>query len=138
MGKESKRKKPSELELQVLGVLWERGEATTRDVLEALPDGKPRAYTTVLSIMQVMEKKALLTRSSEGVAHIWGAAVTRNEGTGPLVRDLVRNVFGGNSAAVVQQLLGGRKVSSEELAEIQRLLDSHSTEAGKSEPKRSS
>ncbi|NRB73470.1 MAG: BlaI/MecI/CopY family transcriptional regulator [Verrucomicrobiales bacterium] len=138
MGKESKRKKPSELELQVLGVLWERGEATTRDVLEALPDGKPRAYTTVLSIMQVMEKKALLTRSSEGVAHIWGAAVTRNEVTGPLVRDLVRNVFGGNSAAVVQQLLGGRKVSSEELAEIQRLLDSHSTEAGKSEPKRSS
>ena len=138
MGKESKRKKPSELELQVLGVLWERGEATTRDVLEALPDGKPRAYTTVLSIMQVMEKKALLTRSSEGVAHIWRAAVTRNEVTGPLVRDLVRNVFGGNSAAVVQQLLGGRKVSSEELAEIQRLLDSHSTEAGKSEPKRSS
>ena len=132
MSNPSIRKKPSELELQVLGVLWDRGEATTRDVLEALPDGKPRAYTTVLSIMQVMEKKQLLTRTSEGVAHIWQAAVTRDEVTAPLVRDLLRNVFGGRPAAVVQQLLGDRKVSPEELAEIQKLLDSHSTDS--SEP----
>lgn len=125
MSHSSKSKKPSELELQVLGVLWDREQATAREVLEALPDGKPRAYTTVLSTMQVMEKKKLLSRSSEGVAHLWRAAVSRDEVTVPLVRNLVRNVFGGRAAAVVQQLLGDDAVSDEELAEIRDLLDRH-------------
>ena len=52
--------KPSDLEMQVLSVLWERGPSTAREVLEAMPDGKKRAYTSVLSVMQVMEKKGLL------------------------------------------------------------------------------
>jgi predicted transcriptional regulator len=50
---------PAEFELQVLGVLWEHGPSTVREVLERLPDGKPRAYTSVLSVMQVMQKKGL-------------------------------------------------------------------------------
>ncbi|MEM7698267.1 MAG: BlaI/MecI/CopY family transcriptional regulator [Verrucomicrobiota bacterium] len=120
-----KRKKPSETELQILGVLWERGEATTRAVLEALPDGKPRAYTTVLSMMQVMEKKGLLTRSSEGVAHVWRAAVEREAVTAPLLKNLVSHVFAGKASSVMQQLLGGETVSPEELAEMRRLLDEH-------------
>lgn len=105
--------------------MWDCGEATTREVLDALPDGKPRAYTTVLSIMQVMEKKELLTRSSEGVAHIWSASVTRDQVTAPMMRSLVRNVFGGKESAVVQQLLGDHQVSEKELAEIRALLDEH-------------
>ena len=109
----------------MLGVLWDRGEVTTREVLECLPDGKKRAYTTVLSIMQLMEKKGLLTRSSEGVAHIWSAAVSRDAVTIPLVKNLVRNVFAGRASAVVQQLLGGDDVSREEIEEIRKLLDEH-------------
>ena len=59
---------PAEFELQVLGVLWEHGPSTVREVLERLPDGKPRAYTSVLSVMQVMQKKGLLAakRQKEG------------------------------------------------------------------------
>lgn len=118
-------KKPSELEQQVLGVLWDRGELTARKVLESMPDEKPRAYTSILSVMQVMEKKGLLTRNSEGVTHLWSPAVQRDEVTQPLVKNLVRNVFGGSASAVVQQLLGGENVSLEELAVIKEMIKAH-------------
>ena len=52
--------KPSDLELQILSFLWEKGPSTAREVLEAIPDGKKRAYTSILSVMQVMEKKGFL------------------------------------------------------------------------------
>ncbi len=54
--------KPSDVELQILGVLWEAGPLAVRDVLERMPDGKSRAYTSILSCLQVMEKKGLLSR----------------------------------------------------------------------------
>ena len=54
-----KTSKPSDLEMQILSVLWDRGASTAREVLKAMPDGKQRAYTSILSVMQVMEKKAL-------------------------------------------------------------------------------
>lgn len=126
MSKSQNRKRPSEVELQVLSVLWDGGEATARQVLDLLPDGKPRAYTTVLSTMQVMETKGLVSRRSHGRSHIWKADVSQDDVTRPLIRDLVRNVFSGRPAAVVQQLLGGDEpISDEELAEIRQLLDAH-------------
>ena len=57
--KKTDSRQPSELELQVLNVLWEKTKGTVREVMEALPDGKQRAYTTVLSVMQLMEKKKI-------------------------------------------------------------------------------
>ncbi len=68
-----KKSQPSDLELQVLGVLWGRGAATVREILESLPDGKRRAYTSVLSVVQVMEKKGLVKRQRErdGLAHVF-------------------------------------------------------------------
>ena len=63
--------RPSELESQVLAVLWERGPSVVRDVQEALPDGKQRAYTTVLTTLQVMEKKGFVAHTREGLAHVY-------------------------------------------------------------------
>ena len=68
-----KRVKPTDVELQVLSVLWQRGPSTARQVLEAMPDGKARAYTTVLTVMQVMEK-GLLTHTREGMAQSYKPA----------------------------------------------------------------
>lgn len=116
---------PSPLEMQVLSVCWERGPSTVREVLEALPDGKARAYTTVLSVMQVMEKKRLLSHTSQGNTHIYEARVTRDEVTRPLLRNLVRDVFGGSPAAALQQLLAGNRISREELDEIRKLIAEH-------------
>jgi predicted transcriptional regulator len=103
---------------------------TARQVLEALPDGKQRAYTTVLSVMQVMEKKGLLTRKVDDVTHIWRPAVTRRQVTGPLLKGLVRNVFGGRPSQALQQLLRDPSVDEEELAEIRRMIADHEARKG--------
>ncbi len=115
--------KPSDLEMQVLGVLWARGPSTAREVLEAMPDRKKRAYTTILSAMQVMEKKGLLAHTSRGVTHVYRPAVAKRKVLRPFVRKVVNEVFGGRPTAVMQALLADGKVSDAELAEMHRLLD---------------
>ena len=115
--------KPSDLEMQVLSVLWDRGPSTAREVLEAMPDGKKRAYTSVLSVMQVMEKKGLLKHTNRGVAHVYSPAVNRNKIIRPFVRKVVNEVFGGRATAVMQALLAEGQVSDEELNEMRKLLE---------------
>ena len=118
-------KEPSRLELQVLSVLWERGRATVREVQEALPDGKTRAYTTVLTVLQVMEKKGLLTHVSEGNTHVYQPTTTRRQTIGPVLKNFVRQVFGGSPVTVMQQLLAEHEVSPEELTRLKQLLAEH-------------
>ncbi len=126
-----KRAQPSDLELQVLGVLWRRGPSTVREVLGVMPDGKKRAYTTILSVMQVMEKKGLVTHAARGRAHVYKPAAGQRQVLGPLLKGFVANVFGGSTVAAVQQFLDQGNVSDEELDEIRRLLDEHSGQDGK-------
>ncbi len=117
--------KPSDLELQVLSVLWGRGPSTARHVLEAMPDRKARAYTTVLTVMQVMEKKGLLTHTRDGVAHVYKPAVSKRQVLRPLLRGLVERIFGGSTSAAVQQLLAETDVTEADLARIRDLLRQH-------------
>lgn len=131
-----KTKKPSNVERQVLSVLWERGPATVRAVLEAMPDGKKRAYTTILSVMQVMEKKGLVAHTQQGNAHVYSARRTREEVAEPLLRSLVRDVFGGSPAAALQHLLAGHNVSREELNEVKRLVADYEKEQERSSGKK--
>jgi BlaI family penicillinase repressor len=115
--------RPSELELQVLGVLWDRGPASVRSVMEAMPDGKDRAYTTILSVMQVMEKKGLVRHTQQGPAHIYHAKLKRNQVLVPLMKDLLRNAFGGNPARVLQCLLDATGIRDGDLEEIRRVIE---------------
>src|SRR5690348_4674602 len=78
------QRKPSELEQQVLAVLWDRGPSTVRDVLGSLPDGKPRAYTTLLTVLQTLEKKGLVRHTREGLAHVYHPRVSRDDVVQPL------------------------------------------------------
>lgn len=119
----NKPNQPSNLELQVLSVLWDKGPSTVRDVLAALPDGKERAYTTVLTIMQNMEKKGFLSRSQKGNAHVYEPKESQQKTLGPMMQNLLRNVFGGKVSSVMQHLLEDAEVSDEELKEIRRLID---------------
>jgi BlaI family transcriptional regulator, penicillinase repressor len=114
--------KPSQLEMQVLSLLWQKGPCTAREVLKALPDGKERAYTTVLSVMQVMEKKGLLSHDRKGNANLYKAKVRQKKIMEPVMSTLVKNLFGGSRTAAMQMLLG-KDVSQEEIAEIRQLLD---------------
>jgi BlaI family penicillinase repressor len=114
--------------MQVLSVLWRRGPSTVRDVLDVMPDGKARAYTTILTVMQVMEKKGLVSHTAQGNAHRYESRVSRARVAGPLLRGLVRDVFGGSAATAMQHLLAENEVSREDLKEIKRLIAGHDRE----------
>ena len=114
--------RPSELELQVLSVLWTSGPSTVRDVLERMRDGKKRSYTTILTVLQVLEGKKLVRHRVEGRAHVYHAAVSRKQVLGPLLRNLVERVFGGSTTLAVQQLISENPITADELDEIDALL----------------
>jgi BlaI family penicillinase repressor len=103
---------PSNLELQALAVLWQLGPATVREVREDLPDGRERAYTTVLTVLQNLQRKGLvrLARTSRHLpsatrAHLYMAARSRREILRPLLRGLITNVFRGSPAGLIEHVL---------------------------------
>jgi len=115
---------PSEFELQILGVFWEHGPLTVRRVMSYLTD-KKRAYTSVLSVIQVMQKKGLVAARAEreGLANVYEPRVARATVVKPLLRGLVSRVFGGRTSDVVQHLLQEGDVSQKEIEQLRALLD---------------
>src|SRR5262249_22118971 len=93
--------------------------------MDRLEDGKDRAYTSVLSVMQVMQKKGLLgvEKQRDGLAHIFKPLVSREDVARPLLRGLVTKVFGGRTHAAVQQLLDADHVDGAEIDRLRALLD---------------
>jgi predicted transcriptional regulator len=109
--------------MQILSLLWTQGPLTARQVLERMPDGKPRAYTSVLSTLQVMEKKKLVMHRSIGKMHVFRARAQRESVLRRMLAKLVNHVFGGDTSLAVQSLLQQKNLSAEELRQIRRLID---------------
>ena len=103
-----------------------RGPLSVRAIREALPDGKNRAYTTVLTLVQILEKKGFVAHTVHGQAHIFRPLVTRRQVLRPLMSQLLRNVFGGRPAEAVQCLLDSTQLDAEELAEIRQAIQNAS------------
>ncbi|MCF6283685.1 MAG: BlaI/MecI/CopY family transcriptional regulator [Candidatus Hydrogenedentes bacterium] len=119
----SKAGKPSNLELQILSILWDRGPLPVKKINAAMPDKKQRAYTTVLTLLQLMEKKGLVTHEREGVRHIFKAKPRRNTILKPMMQDLVSNIFGGNPASAMQFIMDREQVTDDDVATMRKLLD---------------
>jgi len=117
------RKHPSPLESQILAILWERPGSTVREVNGALPDGKERAYTTVLTALQIMERKGLAERERRGVTDHWRAMVSEANVARPMLVDVVRRVLGGRRQLAVQYLFEDGDLSPEEIDAMQKLID---------------
>lgn len=117
---ETKLPRPTDAELAILRVLWDKGPATVREVHEALGDS---GYTTVLKLMQIMTEKGLVERDESQRAHVYKAKATQQKTQRQLVTDLVDRAFGGSPAQLALQALSTKKTSREELAELRRLLD---------------
>ena len=116
--------RPSDAELGILNVLWERGPSTVRDVHEALYRDEGAGYTTALKLMQIMHGKGLVLRDDSERAHVFRAAVSRERTQKRFVAEMVQRVFNGSPSQLVLQALGGRpKATREELDEIRALLD---------------
>jgi predicted transcriptional regulator len=115
--------RPTDAELAILRVLWERGPSTVRDVHEALKRSRDAGYTSVLKVMQIMHDKGLVARDEAKRSHVYRAAVPREHTQRQIVGDLLERVFGGSARALVLQALSARRASPKELAEIRKLLD---------------
>lgn len=115
--------RPTEAELAILGVLWERGEATVREVHEALY-GDDGGYTTALKMLQVMHAKGLVRRDERQRAHVYRAAISKSATQKRATTELIQRLFDGRPAELVLRALGGDKApSAEELSQIRELLD---------------
>ncbi len=112
-------------ELEVLKILWDSGPSTVRDVMEVLNQTRRRAYTSVMSLLEVMCDKRLVKRRPQGRAFVYWAAASKRKTLGQMVGDLLRRGFGGSASGLFAGLLGQTRLSREELNEIQRLIDQY-------------
>jgi BlaI family transcriptional regulator, penicillinase repressor len=119
------RPAPTEAELGVLRVLWDRGASTVREVFEVIAAGKAVGYTTVLKQMQVMHQKGLLTRSERFRSHVYEPAVERSITQRQLASTVLQQAFDGSARGLLQSALAGRTVDAKELDEIRQLLDEY-------------
>lgn len=115
--------KPTESELEILQVLWERNLASVRDVHEELAKSKDVGYTTTLKLMQIMHEKGLVKRDDSIKTHIYQAAVSREKTQKHLLGKMIDTLFSGSPTQLVMQALGNHKASASELEEIQKLID---------------
>ncbi|HLP39778.1 BlaI/MecI/CopY family transcriptional regulator [Lacibacter sp. H375] len=118
-----KQMKPTESELEILRVLWERGEATVRDVHEELSKTKDAGYTTTLKLMQIMHEKGMVKRDESSKTHKYTPLISREKTQKQFVGKMIDTLFQGSSSQLVMQALGNHKASKEELDEIQKLID---------------
>jgi len=119
---EVKHIKPTESELEILNVIWNKGKATVREVHDVLEAQKQSGYTTTLKLMQIMFDKGLLEREASGKSHVYRAVIKREEAQGQLLQRLIDNVFSGSASQLVMQALGHHKSSPEELDAIRQYL----------------
>ena len=114
---------PTDAELDILRVLWERGESTVREVHDSVSGLREIGYTTVLKQMQVMHQKGLLTREERFRSHVYAPAEPRSTTQRVLASRLLQQAFGGSARHLLQSALAGRHVDARELEEIRSLLD---------------
>ena len=115
--------KPTESELEILQVLWDKDLASVREVHEELVKYKDAGYTTTLKLMQIMHEKGLVKRDDSMRTHVYQAAVNKERTQKHLLSKMIDSLFGGSSTQLVIQALGENKVSAEELDRIQSLLN---------------
>lgn len=111
------------LQLAILQVLWDRGEATTQEVWEAVSEERPLALTTIATLLSRLERKHVVAHHQEGRQYVYRATVTRAEVRRSKIQELTDTLFGGDAAALVSHLVRADEVNAEELERIRALLD---------------
>jgi BlaI family transcriptional regulator, penicillinase repressor len=115
--------RPTDAELAILRVLWERGPSTVRQVHDVLTRERPTAYTTALKLLQIMTEKGLVRRDETDRTHVYQARLTEEQTQRQLIRDLLDRAFGGSASKLVMQALAARRASAEEIGEIRKLIE---------------
>jgi len=109
-------------ELEIMKVVWVRGSATVRDVYEELLKRRKIAYTTVMTMMGILEQKGHLKKSADERAYLYTPAQPQREVVGNMVHDFLKRVFNGSAKPLLIQLVEDKKLTPDELDEIRKLL----------------
>lgn len=115
--------KPTESELEILQILWQKGEATVREINDEINRTKEAGYTTTLKLMQIMHEKGLLVRDSSSKQHIFRANISEEETKNSLLNRFIETTFQGNAMNLVMQALGNHHASEDELAQLKEFLN---------------
>ncbi len=115
--------KPTESELEILNILWDKGTATVREIHEVLEKQKPSGYTTTLKLMQIMFEKGMLTRKAQGKMHVYAAVIKREKAREQLMQKMIDTMFSGSTSQLIMQALGNHNSSQKELDEITAYLN---------------
>ena len=115
-------KHPTELELEILKVLWRDGQSTVRHVREELADFRNLAHNSVMTMMAIMTKKGYLKRFRKGNRHIYTPRIAERKASSGMLGDIVDRVFDGSTMAAMVSLLETRDVDEAELAELRKLI----------------
>lgn len=122
--------RPTDAELGILRVLWQRGPSTVREVQESLNEARPTGYTTVLKTLQIMTEKGLVRRDEQQRAHVYEAQFAQHQTQRQIVSDLLNRVFDGSASNLVMHALATKKgTSPEELSQIRDILDEFERDA---------
>lgn len=119
----NKTTKPTESELEILAILWEKGPATVRDIHEVLEQSKDAGYTTTLKLMQIMHEKGLVDRDTSSKTHVYKALISQKDTQQQLLSKMIDTVFNGSASQLVMQALGNRHSSAAELDAIKEYLE---------------
>lgn len=114
---------PTEVELQILRILWDDGPSIVRHIHESLQEFKQTTYSTTVKMLSVMLDKGLLRRDEDATPHIYRPAVPQQRTQKRMLGDLIDSVYDGSAAALMLHALSSKKASPEELREIRELLD---------------
>jgi predicted transcriptional regulator len=130
-----KTKTLTELELEIMQIVWKEGEVVVGDIRKATHEaGRPLARPTIRTMLTILQKKGYLKRRPEGRAYAYQARVSQDEAQTSIVRDVVERAFEGSALGLVASLLGGRMVPAKELARVKRLIAQYEKEAKHERP----
>ena len=115
--------RPTEAELELLQILWQKEPATVREIHDSLSEDKPSGYTTVLKLLQIMTSKGLVVRDEANRAHVYRAAFTQDAMQSRLLKDLSNRLFAGSAAQLALHALAMEPASDDELSQIRALLE---------------
>lgn len=112
----------TEAELRLMKLLWTRGESAVADLVQALPDDTPLAYTSVLTTVRILEKKGYVTHRQEGRAFLYSPCVAEHEASRTEVRHVLQRFFGNSRERLLLSLLGDAEVTPEELERLKQAI----------------
>lgn len=119
----------TELQLAILRVVWDKGEATVQDIWEALHPDRGLAQTTIATMLSRLERRGVVTRRAQARQYHYRAAVTEPEVQHSMVGELTERLFDGDVTALVQHLLSGEDVSPGDIAKIRDMIERVETES---------